>query len=213
VVAQDTVFESHYILEELITGRPLGRTEDWILLVDKVLPSLFSLYDQEHLRHIPAAEIYNAEWIYQGVANSLSNVQNDKKWMIPPERFLKASEQCLHFSDETIALWRGHGDLNKTNLVVDADGGIVLLDWEWSREMPIAEEVIKLVPILSRQHPQLMHRLAMELEQRTEDPIAMPPKRQVLLATLKLIATHSNKMGRVKRWHRLASNLINGSDW
>ena len=85
--------------------------------------------------------------------------------------------------------------------------------WEWSRELPIAEEVIKLVPILADQHPQFLHRLATELWQRTEDPIAMPPKRQVLLATLKKVATNSDRAWKVNRWLKLTSNLITGPDW
>ena len=214
VIAQDTTAaESPYILEELIIGRPFGRTEDWALLVDKVLPSLFGLYDQQYTRHHPAAEIYNAEWIYQGVAKSVSNLPNNKKWMPRPEQLLEAAEQCLRLSDETIPLCTGHGDLNRTNLVVVADGGIVILDWGWSRELPIAEEVIKLIPVLAEQHPQLLHRLATELWQRTEDPIAMPPKRQVLLATLKKIATNLDRSWKVSRWLKLTSNLINGPDW
>ena len=213
VIAQDTTAELPYVLEELVTGRPFGRTEDWALLVDKVLPSLFGLYDQEYIRHHPAAEIYDAEWIYQGVVKSISNFRNDKKWMPRPEQLLEAVEQCLRLRDETIPLCTGHGDLNRTNLVVAADGSIVILDWEWSRELPIAEEVIKLVPVLADQHPQLLHRLATELWQRTEDPITMPPKRQVLLATLKKVATNSDRAWKVNRWLKLTSNLITGPDW
>ena len=213
VIAQDTTAESPYILEELITGRPFGLTKDWVQLVDKVLPSLFRFYDQEYIQHCPAVEIYNSERIYEGVANSIYNFREDKKWMLPKELLLENVDQCLRLRDETLPVCTGHGDLNRNNLVVAIDGGIVLLDWEWSRKLPIAEEVIKLVPVLLSQYPQLMHRLALELLQRTEDPIVMPPKRQVLLATLEKIATNADKSRKVSRWLKVASNLITGPDW
>lgn len=213
VISQDTNAECPYIQEELITGRPFGLKKDWILLVDKVLPSLFHFYDQEHIRHCPAVDIYDSDRIYRGVANSVYNFGVDKKWMLPPELFLENVDQCLHLRDETLPVCNGHGDLNRNNLVVAIDGGIVLLDWEWSRKLPIAEEVIKLVPVLLSQYPKLMHRLALELRKRTEDPIAMPPKRQVLLAALEKITTNADRSRKVSRWLKVASSLIIGPDW
>jgi thiamine kinase-like enzyme len=213
VISQDTNAEFPYILEELIIGRSFGLTDDWVLLVDKVLPSLFRFYDQEYIRHCPAVELYDSERIYRVVTNSFYNFYEDKKWMLPSELFLKNVDQCLRFRDETLPVCTGHGDLNRNNFVVAIDGGIVLLDWECSRKLPIAEEVIKLVPVLLSKYPQLMHRLALELRQRTEDPIVMPPKRQVLLAALEKIATNADRSRRFSRWLKVASNLITGPDW
>ena len=213
VIAHDNTTEPPYILEELITGRPLSLPEDWVMLVDKVLPSLFRFYDQENIRHCPAVEIYDVEKIYRGVANSVQNFMEKKKWMLPVEVLLEGLDQCLSLTDETLPVCTGHGDLNKNNIVIDIDGGIVLLDWEWSRKLPIAEEVMKLVPVLLERYPQLMNRLAHELRQRTEDPIAMPPKRQVLLATLDKIVTNADRSRKVNRWLKVASNLMTGPDW
>jgi hypothetical protein len=215
IIAQDIDAEPPYVLEELVIGRSFGQREDWVLLVDKVLPSLFRLYDQEYIRHYPAVEIYDAERIYRGVAYSVSNSRENTKWMLPPELLLEAAEQCLRLSDETLPLCTGHGDLTSTNLVVAADGGIVILDWERSRELPIAEELIKLVrgELLLHKDPQLIHRLAPELHQRTEDPVAMPPKRQLLLATLNRTAMDSETPRKAKRWLKVASTLITEPDW
>lgn len=213
VIAHDKNSEPPYILEELITGRPFSLSEDWVMLVDKVLPTLFRFYDQENIHHHPAAEVYNFERIYQGVANSIYNFREKKKWMIPLEVLLKGLDQCLRLTHETLPVCTGHGDLNKNNLVIDIDGRIVLLDWEWSRKLPIAEEVMKLVPVLLNRYPQLINRLALELRQRTEDPVAMPPKRQVLLATFYKIATNADRSKKVNRWLKVASNLITGPDW
>jgi hypothetical protein len=89
------------------------------------------------------------------------------------------------------------------------------VDWELSRELPVAEELIKLVC----QHPHLLNCLEPEIRRRTEDPIAMPPRRQFLLATLDIIAGMENfQAGRPwgpekrKKWLSLASMLIAGTD-
>jgi hypothetical protein len=45
IIVQDIESKPPYFLEELITGRPFGQPEDWALLVDKVVPSLFRFYE------------------------------------------------------------------------------------------------------------------------------------------------------------------------
>jgi len=210
IIAQDIESNPPYILEELITGRPFGQPKDYDLLVDKVLPSLFRFYEREFIRHHPAAEIYDVSLIYQEVTKAVSKFKDEKKWLRHPERLLKAVEQCLLLSDEKLPLCVGHGDLCRTNLIVAADCSIVLLDWEHSRELPIAEELIRLMSQLVRKHPHLTRRVMLMLRQLTEDPIAMSPKRQFLLASLEMVARASN-LGMYRqtiRWLKLALGLI-----
>jgi len=215
ILKQDTAAKPPYILEELVCGRRFGQATDWEVLADKVLPSLFRFYDHGSIRHRRATDVYNTDWISSEIAGLISKVKWKKKW-VPLPRFLKAAEECLSLRDETIPLCIGHGDLGKSNFVVSVNGNFVLLDWEISRELPIAEELIKLVC----QHPHLVHCLELEIRRRTEDPIAMPPRRQFLLATLDIIAGMGNfQAGRpwgtkkIKKWLCLASMLIAGPDW
>ena len=215
ILEQDTAAKPPYILEELVCGRRFGQATDWEVLADKVLPSLFRFYDHSSIRHRRAADVYNTDWISSKIAGLISEVKWKKKW-IPLPRFLETAKECLSLRDETIPLCIGHGDLGKSNFVVSVNGNFALLDWEISRELPIAEELIKLVC----QHPHLVHCLEPEIRRRTEDPIAMPPRRQFLLATLDIIAGMGNfQAGRpwgtkkIKKWLCLASMLIAGPDW
>lgn len=214
VLRQDTAANPPYILEELVYGRRFGQASDWEVLADKVLPCLFRFYDHGSIRHRRAAEVYNADWISNEIASLTSEVKWKNKW-VPLLQFLKAAEECLSMRDETIPLCIGHGDLGKSNFVVSENGNFVLLDWEISRELPIAEELIKLVC----QHPQLLHSLLPYVRRRTEDPTAMPPRRQFLLATLDIIAGMGKfQAGRpwgtkkIKKWLCLASMLIAEQD-
>lgn len=210
ILEQDTTANHPYILEELVCGRCFGQATDWVVLTDKVLPSLFRFYDHGSIRHRRAADIYNKNWISSQIVGLTSRVKWKKKW-VPLLQFLEAAEECLSLRDETIPLCIGHGDLGKSNFVVSVNGNFALLDWEISRELPIAEELIKLVC----QHPHLITYLSSEVGRRTEDSIAMPPRRQFLLATLDIIAGMENfQVGRpwgpkkIKKWLSLASMLI-----
>ena len=214
VIEQNIAAKPPYILEELICGRRFGQATDWEVLADKVLPSLFRFYDHGSVRHRRAADVYNTDWISSEIAGLISKVKWKKKW-VPFSQFVKAAEECLSLSDETIPLCIGHGDLGKSNFVVSVNGNFALVDWEISRELPIAEELIKLVC----QHPPLVHCLEPEIRRRTENPIAMPPRRQFLLASLDIIAGMENfQAGRpwgtkkIKKWLCLASMLIAGPD-
>jgi len=112
-------------------------------------------------------------------------------------------------------IYRGFRILGKGHFVVSVNGNFALLDWEISRELPIAEELIKLVC----QHPHRVYCPEPAIRRRTEDPIAMPPRRQFLLATLDIIAGMGNFQARrrwgtkkIKKWLSLASMLIAGPD-
>ena len=216
VLEHDTAARPPYILEELACGRRFGQRTDWKVLADKVVPALFRFYDHGSIRHRRVADVYNADWIGSEIPGLISEVTWKKKW-VPLPRFLKAAEECLSLRDKTIPLCIGHGDLGKSNFVVSAKGNFTLLDWEASRELPLAEELIKLVC----QHPHLVHCLEPEIRRRTEDPIAMPPRRQFLCAALDIIAgmrTGAFRPGRprgtkkIKKWLCLASMLIAGPD-
>lgn len=210
VLAQDTAAKPPYILEELAWGRHFGQPTDWNVFADKIVPSLFQFYDHGSIRHRRAADVYNAGWIRSKIAGLISEVPWKKKKWVPLPRLLDAAEQCLALRDETIPVCIGHGDLGKSNFAVSVNGDFALLDWETCRELPIAEEFIKLVC----QHPPLMQRLAPEIRRRTENPIAMPPRRQFLCATLDIIAgMGSFQPGRpwgtrkITKWLSLASML------
>ena len=105
----------------------------------------------------------------------------------------------------------GHGDLCRNNLIVTADDNIVLVDWEHTREIPIVEELIKLMLQLSRSQPQLISRVFLEMRQLTEAPNIMSPKRQFLLASLDKTARlmNSGKYRRAGKFLRLVWDLIN----
>ncbi|WAC08167.1 MAG: hypothetical protein OS130_02930 [Thermodesulfobacteriota bacterium] len=215
VIEQDTAAKPPFIFEELACGRRLGETNDWKVFPDQVLPLLFRFYDHGSIRHRRAADVYNTDWISSKIAGLISELKWKKKWA-PLPRFLKATEECLSLRDETIPLCIGHGDLAKNNFVVSENGNFALLDWEVSRELPMARELIKLV----FQHPSLLYCLEPEIRSRTEDPIAMPPRRQFLCAALDTIAGFENfQAGRppgtkkIKQWFGLASMLIAGPDW
>jgi thiamine kinase-like enzyme len=94
--------------------------------------------------------------IYQGVAKGISRFKEQKKWLRHPERLLKAAEQCLLLSNEKLPLCVGHGELCRSNLIVTADDNIVLVDWEHSRELPIAEELVRLMCRIVRKQPHLI---------------------------------------------------------
>lgn len=214
VLAHDTAAEPPYVLEELVCGRCFGQATDWKFFADNVVPALFRFYDHGLIRHRRAADVYNTDWISRKIASLVSGVRWKKKW-VPLPRFLKAAEECLTLRDETIPLCIGHGDLGKSNFVVSVNGDFALLDWEISRELPLAEELIKLVA----QHPSLMSCLEPEIRRRTKDPVAMPPRRQFLLATFDILAGMENfQAGRpwgrkkIKKWLRHASMLIAGPD-
>jgi hypothetical protein len=222
VIEQDTTAATPYILEELISGRRFGQPADWAALIDKMLPSLFKFYDHGHIRHCHAAKIYDITKITREITALITGFKWKKTW-VSRGRLMKTAEQCLRLSDETLPLCIGHGDLGKSNLLVTLDGSIALLDWERSREMPIATDLIKLL----FGHLPLIHRLAPELRHRTEDPKAMPPHRQFLLATLDKIAYLANYYGSVhpgglrtsltrkrkmRSWMGLASNLSKLAD-
>ncbi len=215
ILEQGTTVGHFYILEELICGRTFGQANDWLILANKVLPSLFKFYDQSPIRHRRACDIYDTERINSQLVDMVSRVKWGKKW-VPLPRFLKAVKECLSIKNETIPLCIGHGDLGKSNLVVSSDGNVALLDWEISRELPMAEELIKLV----YQHPGLITYLSSEISRRTEDPVSMTPRRQFLLATLDIIAGMDNfQEGRpwgpkkIKNWLGLASMLIARPDY
>jgi hypothetical protein len=215
-----------YILEEMITGRSFGRSADWSALVDTVLPSLFQFYDQGSIRQRRAADLYEAPLIEEQVAVAIGDLGWRKALIPSPARFRDAVRRCLEFGNETLPLCIGHGDFAKGNMLVSAEGEIVVVDWECSRELPIAAELLK--PL--RQHRRLGSRLAAEVRKRTEDPVAMPPKRQFLLAAIDKIADLTTSVpeearvwsqeelrARRKRklgsWLRLASQLMREADW
>lgn len=215
ILEQDTAAKPPYILEKLFCGRRFGHAKDWKVFADNAVSALFRFYDHGSIRHRRAADVYNKERICREIASLIPKVTWKKKWVALP-RFLKAAQECLDLTDETIPLCIGHGDLGKSNFVVSVNGNFALLDWELSREIPIAEELIKLVC----QHPHLVYCLEPEIRRRTEDPIAMPPRRQFLCAALDIIAGMGNfQPGRpygtkkIKKWLFLASMLIAGADW
>jgi len=152
-----------------------------------LLKPLFQFYDQGRIRHRRATEVYDRRWIISSIANLLPKLRWKKTWL-SREQLIKTAEKCLDLNDETLPLCLGHGDLGKSNLLVTVDGAIALLDWERSRELPIAADLLKLI---CRYHP-LARRLEPELLQRTEDSQSMPQNRQLLLATLNRIAFLSN---------------------
>jgi hypothetical protein len=222
VIEQDTTAATPYILEELISGRHFGQPADWNELPEKLLPPLFKFYDHGHIRHCQAAEIYDTTRMTRKITDLIKGLKWKKTWG-SRARFLATAEQCLRLSDETIPLCIGHGDLGKSNLLVTFDGSIALLDWERSREMPIAADLIKLI----LGHLPLLHHLAPLLQQRTENPAAMTPNRQFLLATLDKIVNLANYYGlvhpnglkaslirkrKLRSWVGLASNLSNLPD-
>jgi len=187
VISQEASADPPYILEESITGRRFGQPQDWAALTDMLLKPLFQFYDQGRIRHRRATEVYDRRWIISSIANLLPKLRWKKTWL-SREQLIKTAEKCLDLNDETLPLCLGHGDLGKSNLLVTVDGAIALLDWERSRELPIAADLLKLI---CRYHP-LARRLEPELLQRTEDSQSMPQNRQLLLATLNRIAFLSN---------------------
>jgi hypothetical protein len=215
IITHDAAADPPYILEELISGRPFGQPADWDLLVDKLVPSLFHFYDQESIRHCRVTEIFDAKQIYRGITNLIPNFRWEKRGMLPPAQLLESAEQCLRLSEETMPLCTGHGDLARANLLVADDGDLTLVDCEWSRELPIAEELVKLIRYMVRERPQLVRVLASALRLRTEDPVAMPPKRQFLIVILDKIASLSNlgMARKAEQWVRLASTLTTGPEW
>jgi hypothetical protein len=176
-----------YVLEETILGRSLGKPGDWRLVADGLLPALLGFYDRGGIRHKRASELFDAPAIEEQLAALTGDLESGGAWKrrwLPRRELLAACADCLRWGDATMPLCTGHGDLTKTNILVVRDGTIVVVDWEHSRELPIALEVVKLV----RQHPPLARRLEPELEARTEDPIAMSGERQLLIAVFARLA-------------------------
>ncbi len=214
VIEHDITTVPLYILEELIIGRPFGLHTDWNLLMNKLLPSLLNFYDSEGISHQRVASLYDGARMGRDISKLIPIFKWKKRRMASCRQLLKATEQCLRFSDEKVPICVGHGDLTKSNLSVDSDGEITLLDCERSRELPLAEELIKVVRRVYRQHPEIVNHLALEVRRRTLNPISMPPKRQFLLATLEKIAdfSSSGNARKAEPWVRLASALISGPD-
>jgi len=213
VIEHDLTTVPPYIMEELIIGRPFGQHGDWDLLVNKLLPSLLNFYDSEGISHQRAGSLYDGERMGRDISKLIPIFKWRKKNMASCGQLLEAIKHCLRFSDEKLPVCVGHGDLTKSNLSVYADGEITILDWERSRELPLAEEFIKIVRRVFRQHPEIVNHLALEVRNRTLNPSAMPPQRQFLLATLEKIADFASvgKARKAEPWVRLASALINGS--
>jgi len=214
VIEQDITTVPEYILEELIIGRPFGLPSDWNLLMKNLLPSLLNFYDSEGIRHQTIGSLYDRARMGQDISKLIPTFKWRKKNMASCSQLLEATEQCLRFSYEKMPICVGHGDLTKSNLSVDADCEITLLDCERSRELPLAEELIKIVRRVYRQHPEIVNQLALEVRRRTLNPIVMSPKRQFLLATLEKIADFSSygNARKAEPWVRLAAALISGPD-
>jgi hypothetical protein len=203
-----------YILEELIVGRLFGQPGDCGLFINKLLPSLLNFYDSEGISHQRVGSLYDGAQISRDISQLIPIFKWEEKGMASSSQLLEATEQCLRFRDEKLPICAGHGDLNKTNLSVDANGKITLLDCEALKEIPLAEELLPIVRQVYRTHPEMFNHLALEVQRRTLNPKTMPPKRQFLLATLKKIA-HFSSIGnarKARKWVRLASALINGPD-
>ena len=187
IISQEAGGDPPFILEEFINGRRFGQPEDWISLADKLLKPLFQLYDQGGIRHRQVAEVYDKQWIMMSMADLILKLKWKKTWL-SKEQLMKSAEESLNSNEETLPLCIGHGDLGKSNLLIPVDGGIALLDWERSQELPVAADLVKLI---CRYHP-LAVSIEPELLQRTEDFRNMSPNRQLLLATFKRIALLSN---------------------
>jgi hypothetical protein len=187
IISQGADADPPYILEEFIDGRRFGQPQDWVSLTDMLLKPLFQLYDHSGIRHRRAVEVYDKQWIMTSIADLIPKLRWKKTWL-SKEQLMKSVEESLNSNEETLPLCIGHGDLGKSNLLIPADGGIALLDWERSRELPIAADLIKLI---CRYHP-LAHRIEPELLKRTEDFRSMTTNRQLLLATFNRIAILSS---------------------
>ncbi len=214
VIEHDITTVPQYILEELIIGRSFGQPGDWDLLMKKLLPSLLNFYDSEGVSHQRVGSLYDVEQISRDISLLIPIFKWKEKGMASSNQLLEATEQFLRFRDEKLPICVGHGDLNKTNLSVDVNGEITLLDCEASRELPLAKELISIVLKVYRPHPEIFNHLALQIQRRTLNPTTMPPKRQFLLVTLEKIAEYSSigNARKAKKWVRLASALINEPD-
>lgn len=183
VVAQSGAPDSAWLLEEMIEGRPFGTETDWQLAENHLVPALLRFYDGQGLRHVPLRSVYARDRIAPGV-NEVIAAYGRAVPQLDAVRFRTEMERCFDLATDTVPVVIGHGDLARSNLLIDLENRIVIVDWERCRSLPLSAELLKLLC----QRPQLWRGIAPGVQARTERPHVVSPATQFFLAALEKLA-------------------------
>ncbi len=137
----DLNFDPPFICEELILGRRLHRRKDATQIVNQLCLPLWQTYEKHgiHLKKIrDLIDLPNAQ---KNLSELCAAHWWDDRWL-DRASFVK---QTITFLEKggLITTSVGHGDLGLANLMIGNDGRIFVLDWECSKPMPIASDVLE----------------------------------------------------------------------
>jgi hypothetical protein len=134
-----------YFTEEVVFGRRLRPAADAPLIATRLCPALWRAYEAQGFALRPISACVDAT----DAAALLGELAAAHAWpegALSPAAFAAGALRALADDDDAPMLCAiGHGDLGLTNVLLAADGRLSILDWERTRELPVAVDLVRVL--------------------------------------------------------------------
>jgi hypothetical protein len=208
-----------YFAEEVVFGRRLRPAADAHVIATRLCPDLWRTYEAQGLTSRPAAACVDMA----GAEARLDALPAVHAWpgtALPPAAFTAAAVRALATAGPMLCAI-GHGDLGFTNLALAGDGKLWVLDWERTRELPVAVDLVRLLVAVPAARGVVRELADRHAGRRSSTPPA-PFDEQLLVAVLDALLAWSGTAGRrprprpataMRSYLTLASELLSAREF